>query len=292
MARILFIGIGKMGLPISMNLLRAGHELVVFDKNPAQTALAVGKGAVAATDLPAEAGAAEFIFTMLPASQHLVDVVMGEAGAARHMAAGRIWVDMSTVSVEASRRCNAAIDAAGGMFLRAAVNGSTLFAENAQLTVIASGRRAAYDRALPLLEKLSQTRFYLGDADQARLMKLAVNLVVHATIEVFAEAAVLCEKGGIDWNDAIDVFEGSSIASPQLKFKLPAIRKRDYDASSYAATIVKDSVMALEAAHELGVYAPASAAVLQVYEAGVARGDGGKDFAAVIRTIEAMSGLG
>ena len=291
MANILFIGIGNMGFPMSMNLLQAGHAVAVLDRDRTKTAAAGAKGAREAVDAADGVKNAEYIFISVLTPEILVDVVTGKDGIAPHLRPGQIVVDMSTVSVAASRTCNEAIAAAGALFLRCPVNGSVAFAASGKLTTIASGPQEAFDRTLPLLKTLSQKQYYLGDGDQSRLMKLAVNSIIYTTLEIFAEAAALCEKGGIDWNTALDVFEGSSIASPQLCFKLPAIRKRDFTATSFATTATKDDRMALEAARELGVYMPVTAATLQMYEACVARGHGGKDFAAVLETVEAMSGL-
>ena len=291
MAKVLFIGIGKMGFPMAMNLLGAGHEVSVLDKDPAKVEEAVRRGATAARSLDEGMRGADFIFSSVPTSENLVELAAGTGGIAGYIKPGQIAVDMSTVSVASSRICNEAITAAGAAFLRCPANGSTVYAESAQLTIIASGPKDAYDRALPLLAKLSKTQHYIGDADQARLMKLAVNTIIATTLEIFAEAAVLCEKGGIDWNTAMDVFAGSSIASPQLCFKLGPIRRRDFTPASYVTTVVKDSTMAIEAAKELGVYVPVTAATLQMYEACVARGHGGKDFSVVLEAVEAMSGM-
>ncbi len=291
MARILFIGIGKMGFPMAMNLVKAGHEVKVLDMVADKVAAAVQNGARAANSVADGIAGVDFVFTSVPTSDNLVELMTGSGGIADHIKPGQIAIDMSTVSVASSRKCNSAVEAAGAQFLRCPVNGSTVFAETGQLTVIASGPKQAYDKALPLLEKLSKTRFYIGDADQSRLMKLAVNTIIATTLEIFAEAAVMCEKGGIDWNTAMDVFESSSIASPQLCFKLPPIRKRDFTPASFVTTVVKDNTLIVEAAKELGVYVPVTAATLQLYEACVARGHGDKDFSVIIETIEAMSGL-
>ena len=291
MEKVLWIGVGNMGFPISMNLLKAGYEVAVFDTNGTAIDRAVRNGAGAAASLESGVGGADFIFTMLPSSEILMDVVLGERGVAVFLRPGQTVIDMSTVSAAASRACNDAIASRGAFFLRCPVNGSTLFAEKAELTIISSGPESAYRKSLPLLESISRTRHYLGDGYKARLMKLAVNLMIGVTLEMFAEAAVLCEKGGIDWNTALDVFDGSSIASPQLRFKLPRLRKRDFTPASFTRTMVKDFNLILAAAGECGVYAPVAAAAAQVFEACNARGHAEEDFSAVLETIEAMSGL-
>ncbi len=291
MAKILCIGIGRMGLPMAVNLLKAGHEVAVLDKNPSRVEAAVKQGARAAADMGDGVRGADFIVTSLLTPDALVEVVAGPDGAAAHMEPGQTLIEMSTVSVSASRKCAEAIAPTGGQYLRCPVNGSTVFAEAGKLTIIASGPKQAYERALPLLEKLSQTRFYIGEAEQARLMKLAVNVIIAATQAIFTEAAVLCEKGDIDWNTALDVFAGSSIASPQLLFKIPPLRKRDYTPAGTTGIVIKDTVMALEAAREMGVYMPVTAITAQIFEAAAARGHGDKDFSVILETVEAMSGV-
>ncbi len=292
MSKVLFIGIGRMGFPMAMNLLKAGHEVTVLDLNQAQVAAAVKNGAQAAADLPAGVAGAEFIFSSMPTSASFEKLVLGDKGLAACLKPGQIFIETSTVSVASSRKCAEAIQPSGADYLRSAVNGSTIFAHEAKLTIIASGPKKAYDQALPLLEKLSQTRFYLGDGEQARLMKLAVNTIISTTQAIFSEAAVLCEKGGIDWNAALDVFSGSSIASPQLLFKIQPLRNRDFSVASTPATVTKDTGMFMEAAKELGVFAPVSAVTLQLFEAVVARGNQNRDFSVILELMEEMSGIG
>lgn len=291
MAKIFFIGVGRMGLPIAVNLVKAGHEVAVRDVNPSQVEAAVKEGATVAAGLASGVQGAEFIFCSLPTSEILVDTVAGKGGVAEQLKPGQIFVEMSTVSVASSRACAAAIEPTGAEYLRCPVNGSTVFARDAQLTVIASGPKDAYDRTLPLLEKISEKRFYLGVGERARLMKLAVNTIIGTTQAIFTEAVVLCEKGGIDWDTALDVFSGSSIASPQLLFKIPPLRTRDYTPTGTTSIITKDTGMFLEAAKELGVFAPVSAVSLQLYEAVEARGHRDEDFSIILETVEAMSGI-
>lgn len=289
MAKILWIGAGNMGYPIAMNLVAAGHDVAVHDTDAEKVAKAVAGGASAAGDVLRAAAEADFVFTSVPNSEALQNVVLGANGVARAITGDRILVDTSTVSVESSRLCATAIAAAGGKFLRAPVNGSTVFASEGKLTVICSGPRDAYEKALPLFERISQHRFYLGEGEQARIMKLAINLMVATTSAMFSEAAVLCEKAGMEWNTALDVFLGSVIASPQLGFKIPPLRNRDFTPAFTTRLMAKDVGLALDAAKELGVFTPVTAIVKQILEATIARGSGDRDFSSMLETIEALS---
>lgn len=291
MAKILWIGAGNMGYPIAMNLVAAGHAVAVHDTDAEKVAKAVAGGASAAGDVLRAASAADFVFTSVPNSEALQSVILGENGVARAITGDRILVDTSTVSVASSRLCAEAIAASGGRFLRAPVNGSTVFARERKLTVICSGPRDAYERTLPLFERISQHRFHLGEGEEARIMKLAINLMVATTSAMFSEAAVLCEKADIDWNTALDVFLGSVVASPQLGFKIPPLRTRDFTPAFTTRLMAKDVGLALDAAKELGVFAPVTATVKQMLEATIAKGNGDKDFSSMLQTIETMSGV-
>ncbi len=291
MATVFWIGVGNMGYPITCNLIKAGHTVLARDADAEKMSRAVEAGCRAATDIDEAIRKADIVFTMLPNSEILLDVILGKDGLAREALRDKILVDMSTVSVDASRRCAEAISAHGALFLRAPVNGSTVFAREARLTVIASGPRAAYDKTLPLLEVMSQHRFYMGEKEEARIVKLAINMMVATTSSMFSESAVLCEKAGMDWETVLDVFMGSAIASPQLGFKIPPLRKRDFTPAFTTRLMAKDIGLALDAAKELGVYAPIAATTKQLLEAAIARGDADKDFSSLLLVIESMSGV-
>lgn len=249
------------------------------------------EGAAKAASPAQGVAGADFIFTMVPDSKILEQVIMGKDGIAGALAPGQIVIDMSTVSAESSRNCNAAIAARGAQFLRTPVNGSTVFAREAKLTVICSGPANAFEKAFPLFEKISRFQFYVGEEEQSRYMKLTINLMVATTSQMFSEAAVIVEKAGIDWNTALDVFSGSAIASPQLGFKIPPLRNRDFTPAFTTRLMAKDLELALAAAKELGVYAPVTAMTKQMLEATIARGSADKDFSILLETVEAMSGL-
>ncbi len=291
MAKIGFIGVGNMGSPMSQRLLAEGHDVTVFDVVAAHCDEAVAKGATRASSIAEATKGNEFVFTILPNPDILMDVVLGDGGIASALGGGEVVVDMSTVSIEASAACNTAIEAKGCQFLRTPVNGSTVLAAKGELTVLCSGPKDAYDKTLPLFKLMSKTQFYLGGGDASRAMKLALNMMVATTSMMLAESVVLCEKAGIEWNTAFDVIAGSVLASPQVLFKIPPLRERSYEPAFTTVGMAKDLNLALDMCRQLGVCAPSTALTKQMLEALIAQGKGQKDFASLVQLVEQMSGL-
>lgn len=291
MAKVAWIGVGNMGNPMSQNLIKAGHHLTVYDILSEKCSEVVKQGASLASSAAHATEGADFIFIIVPNPGALLQAVLGEKGVAARLSPGQIVIDMSTVSIEASKTCNEAIEAKGCQFLRAPVNGSTVLAAKGELTVLCSGPRNAYGTVLPLFETLSRVQFYLGDRDSSRAMKLALNMMVGITSQMLAEAVVLCEKAGIEWNTAFDVIEGSVLASPQVLFKIPPLRERNYRPAFTTQGMAKDLGLALDMTRELGGSSPATALTKQLLESLIAQGRGGQDFASLLQLTEEMSGI-
>lgn len=291
MAKVAWIGLGNMGVPMSTNLVAAGHEVSVWNRTASKCDPVVAEGAKKAAT-PAEAAkGAEFIFTMVADSAALTSVILGDDGVVSVLTGGQVVIDMSTVSIESSKECNDAIVSKGCEFLRAPVSGSTVLAKAGGLTVLCSGPKSAYDKTLPLFEKLSKTQFYLGDGDGARAMKLALNMMIATSLQMFSESIVLCEKAGIDWNAAMDVIAGSVLASPLIAYKIPPLRERKYDPAFSTKLMAKDLDLALSVGKQLGVCTPSTALTKQMLEANIAKGHGEKDFAMLVKLTEELSGL-
>jgi len=277
---LLFIGIGKMGLPMAGHLHAAGHRVTVFDLAPERCDLARQRGMQVAEALPEALAAASLVFSSLPDDAALGAVAESLASAGRH---GAIWVDTSTVSPEASRRAADRVSARGIAALRCPVSGNNVMAERAALTVFASGSRAAFDDVLPLLACWGPQQQYLGAGEEARYAKLAVNLLIVGTSTMLAEALALGERGGLDWATLWQVVEGSAAASPIVKAKAPALRKHDYTPTFTVTQMQKDVSLIRAAAAALGVATPVADVAAAALDRAAAAGDAGEDYAVVIR---------
>lgn len=286
MARIHFLGVGKMGLPMALHLLKAGHALGVSDPSGERLALAQAAGLPLA---PASAiGEAEVVFSSLPNDAALLTVGQQVAEQARP---GALYVDTSTVSLAASARVAELCAARGVQYLRTTVSGNNKMAEAAQLTVMASGPRAAYELALPLISTWGPNRFYLGDAEQARLMKLVVNLLIAQTSAMLAEGLTLGRKGGLDWQDMWQVLGASAVGSPILKAKSVQLSQRDFTPTFTVEQMDKDLQLILEAGEQVKAPLMQTAMTRQLMHAAMAQGDALDDYAAVIKAVERSAGL-
>ena len=285
--RVHVIGVGKMGLPMAGNLRRGGHSVTVSDTDRERLRLARVDG-LEVVDAGAGVSAAALILSSLPHDAALLDV---GALVVRHAQRGALYVDTSTVSQDASARVAALCDAAGVRHLRCTVSGNNHMAQAAQLTVLASGPRRAYDEALPVLQLLGPQQFWLGEGEQARLMKLVVNLMIVQTSAMLAEALALGRKGGLDWRDMWRVLTASAVGSPILKAKAQQLVDHDFTPTFTVQQMLKDVGLILEAAASSHVPLPQTAATQQMLQAALAQGLGAEDYAAIVKTAARAAGL-
>jgi len=210
---------------------------------------------------------------------------------AQMASAGAVYVDTSTVSLVASAQVAQQCSARGIAYLRTTVSGNNKMAEAAQLTVMASGDRAAYERCEPLLACWGPQRFYLGDGEQARLMKLVVNLLIAQTSAMLAEGLTLGRKGGLDWQDMWQVLCASAVGSPILKAKSVQLSQRDFTPTFTVEQMIKDLDLIVGAARDVHAPLPQTSATLQLMHAAVAQGQALDDYAAIIKAVERSAGL-
>lgn len=286
-----WIGIGKMGTPMSTHLLKAGYRLAVYDIVPSAMSALAEQGA-APVDSPAEvADHADIIISMIPDDPALEAVASGPRGIFQSARQGMIYIDMSTVSPATSARIGAAADKRGVQYLRAPVSGSTESAIAAALTILVSGPEDAFDQCRDIFEKLGQKVFHVGPGDQARYLKLLVNMMVGITSAMTAEALVFGERGGIDWDLMIDIINNSVVASPLIGFKMQLLKKRDFAPAFTAAQMSKDFDLALDTGRNLDIPMPLTALVRQLFGAMKATGKGELDYFGLLAQMEEMAGI-
>jgi len=281
--RIGFIGLGKMGLPMARHLLGHGHAVMGFDTVVERNQAGRAGGleiAASAKELMSGCGT---IVSSLPNDAALEAIALALA---RDAPAGTVYVDTSTVSIEASSRVHAWLEAAGITYLRCTVSGNSHMAEAAQLTVMVSGDRRAFDAAAPLFGAWGPTCFYLGAAEQARLMKLVINLMIMLTSGMLAEALTLGRKGGLAWADMWQVIAASAVASPIVKAKAGPLGRRDFSPTFTVGQMRKDVGLILDAGATLNVPLGLTALAAQLLASASALGGTGDDYASVIKVVE------
>ncbi|MPW19235.1 NAD-binding protein [Paraburkholderia sp. CNPSo 3157] len=289
--RIGWIGLGKMGTPIVRNLLNAGFDVTVYDVDAARIDEAVRLGAHRAEDVRSVARSAHVIFSIIPDDAVLRTIALGGEGLIDSANDGATYVDMSTVSPAASGDVRNAALKRGVGYVCAPVSGSTVLAEKGQLTVFASGPRDSYAQVVPAFQAVSARQYYVGEDQQARYLKLAINHLVGSTAVLLAEALTLGTKGGLDWCDMLDVIGDSVAASPLVKYKLDPLKKRDFSPAFSSRQMLKDMSLVVDAGISAGVPMTAAALVREQF-ARYAQGDGAElDFFSIVRAVEAQAGL-
>ena len=286
--RVHLIGAGKMGLPMGKHLVAAGHVVTVDDVSEERLKEAMTNGMTVALGAQG-VEAAEVVLSSLPNDDALWNTAQAVA---RHAAPGALFIDTSTVSPAVSARVAERLRERDITYLRSTVSGNNLMAEAAQLTLLVSGPKEAYERMLPLLRLLGPNQYWLGDAEQSRLMKLVVNLMIAQTSAMLAESLTLGSKGGLQWEDMWEVLTHSAVASPIVKAKSAQLARRDFTPTFTVMQMVKDVGLILGEALRLQVPLPQTALTYQLLHSAAANGDADADYAALIRCAERAAGLG
>lgn len=251
--RVAWIGLGLIGLPMAARLAAAGWEVRGFDIDPDRLRLARGRGIASAASMEDAMAGARFVFTSLPTEQVLVEL-------APRIARDAIWIETSTVGPAASAKAAQSMP-----YLRAPISGSTALAEAGTLTAFVSGDKRDFEAARPALGAYSRAQIWVGEGDEARYAKLAVNLMVAVTAGMMGEALALASKGGIAWNTILDVIGDSVVASPLVKYKLDPLRKRAFTPAATGALVLKDLDVMIQAAREAGLELPLAEHVQALY---------------------------
>ncbi|HEY4370332.1 MAG TPA: NAD(P)-dependent oxidoreductase [Burkholderiales bacterium] len=291
-----FIGIGRMGSPMARFLLQGGYQLSVCDPNPEMVKKAVSHGATAAGSVAQCARLSDVVFSSLPDDKILGQTALGEAstgeaGIIASLKPGGIYVDTSTVSPAISTEIALAAGKRGVHYLRMPVSGNSNSAEAGELTALVSGPPEAWKLVEPMVKKFSTAQVYVGDAEQARYMKLVINLVVANTAGVLAEALALGRKGGLEWSTMLDGLAASTIGSPWVKAKARLLKTRDFTPTFTPNQLSKDLDLMLDAGDALGVPLQLTATTRQLMKATNADGYAAEDFIAVVKVVERLSGL-
>jgi 3-hydroxyisobutyrate dehydrogenase-like beta-hydroxyacid dehydrogenase len=289
---VAFIGIGKMGLPMSQLVAKAGYAVTAFDRSVARLNEAREQG-IPVANSPADAVSGRpAVITSLPDDTALRAVMLGPAGLIGAMAPKSVLIETSTVSAEASTEVDAAAQARGIAYLRAPVSGNASIVHTGALSCFVSGPKDAFETVKPLLASFTRAQTYLGASEEARYAKLAVNLMIAVSAAMMAESLALARKGGIAWQDILKVLDDSAVASPMVKYKTAPLRTRDFDSTFSCKQMAKDLDLILGAGHAVGVPLQLAAQVRETYGSLVAQGDGDTDFIATVKHLERLSGLG
>jgi len=289
---IAFIGIGKMGFPMSLLIAKGGYSVTAYDQSAARLADARAQG-ISVASSAAEAVKNRFVvITSLPDDAALQAALLGSNGLLAAMSPNSILIETSTVSAEASTEVDAAANAQGIAYLRAPLSGNASIVHTGALTCFVSGPAEAFELVKPLFAAFTRAQIYLGPAEEARYAKLAVNLMIAVSAAMMAESLALARKGGIAWRDILKVLDDSAVASPMVKYKTAPLRDRDFSSTFSCKQMAKDLDLILGAGHAVGVPLHLAAQVREIYGSLIVRGDSESDFISTVRHLELLSGLG
>ncbi|KRE49551.1 2-hydroxy-3-oxopropionate reductase [Paenibacillus sp. Soil522] len=289
--RIGFIGLGIMGRPMSSNLLKAGYELSVFDINKEAVTALAAEGARAAASPKEVAEHSEIIFTMLPNSQHVKEVILGENGILNGASKGSVIIDMSSISPVVSKELSVKAVNAGLSMLDAPVSGGEPKAINGTLAIMVGGSESVFDSVQDVLHVLGEDVTLVGDNGCGATAKLANQIIVNLNIAAMSEALVFAAKAGINVEKMYKAIRGGLAGSAVLDAKVPLILKRNFVAGGRIDINLKDMTNVMETAHDIGVPLPLSSQLLEIFHALKVDGKAADDHGGIVQYFEKLAGV-
>ena len=290
MANLGYIGLGMMGGRMAARLLSKGHAVTGYNRTRSKAEALAGDGLRIAGTPREAAAAADVTFVMVANSEALKSVADGGDGFIAGLSAGKMIVDMSTVSPALSRELASRVRGTGADMVDAPVSGSVLTLEQGKLSIMVGGDRATFDRLKPLLEDIGPKVTYVGANGLAVSMKIATNISVAVQMLAFAEGVLLAEKSGIPRQTAVEVMTHSAIGSPMLQYRGPFVLQMPGEAWFNTTMMQKDLRLALEMGRELGVPLPTTSTTNEWLTATRAMGLADDDFAAVFQALARAAG--
>ncbi|SJL84253.1 NAD(P)-dependent oxidoreductase [Vibrio palustris] len=281
MSRIGFLGLGIMGKAMALNLVKAGFDVTVWNRDSHKCDELVEQGARVAATPKAVAQVCDITFAMVADPQAALAICQGENGVAAGIAEGRGYVDMSTVDDTTSLEIANAITHAGGRFLEAPVSGTKKPAEDGTLVILAAGDESLYQQAKPAFDVMGKMAPYLGAIGQGANMKLVVNMIMGGMLNIFSEGMALGQKSGLDGQAILDVLAAGAMANPMFTIKGKMCLEDNYATSFPLKHMQKDLRLAVALGDKLDQPLPTAAATNEAFKQAKKAGYADEDIAAV-----------
>jgi 2-hydroxy-3-oxopropionate reductase len=289
MEKIGFVGLGIMGKPMSKNLIKAGHKLVVYDIVPQPVEELKQLGAEVGASPADVASKSDIVITMLPNSPHVKQAILGEKGVVEGAKSGALVVDMSSIAPLVAREVGAELAKKGIRMLDAPVSGGEPKAIEGTLSIMVGGEKADFDRMFPIFKAMGSSAVLTGALGAGNVTKLANQIIVALNIAAVSEALVLATKAGVDPNLVFQAIRGGLAGSTVLEAKAPLMMDRKFNPGFRINLHIKDLGNVLETSREVGVPLPLSAAVMEIMQALKVDGMGGNDHSAIVRFYEKLA---
>jgi 2-hydroxy-3-oxopropionate reductase len=288
MAKVGFIGLGIMGAPMAANLQQGGHQLYVHDRNPPPAGL-IENGATLCESGRAVAQQAEVVIVMVPDTPHVEAVLFGENGVAGGLVAGKMVVDMSSISPIATKEFARKINELGCQYLDAPVSGGEVGAKAASLSIMVGGPDDAFEKVKPLFQLMGKNITLVGGNGDGQTTKVANQIIVALNIQAVAEALLFASKAGADPAKVRQALMGGFAASRILEVHGERMVKRTFEPGFRIELHQKDLNLALQSARALGISLPHTASAQELMNACAAHGMSKLDHSALCRAIELLS---
>lgn len=281
-----FIGLGIMGNAMALNLVKAGLDVTVWNRNVDKCTELVALGAHQGKTPREVAETCDITFTIVSDPAAALAICEGPDGVVAGIGEGRSYIDMSTVDDSTSQTISAAIIKAGGRFLEAPVSGTKKPAEDGTLIILAAGDKSLYDDALPAFEIMGKMSPYLGEVGQGAKMKLVVNMIMGGMLSIFSEGISLGLKANLDGKQLLDIIDAGAMANPMFKVKGPMLLDENYTTSFPLKHMQKDMRLAVDLGDKLNLTLPTAAITNETFKQARKAGFADEDIAAIYKTVK------
>ncbi len=290
MSSVGWVGLGIMGRPMASNLLKGGHAVHLHSRSGVPPEVAAQPGAVACGSGREVAQRAEVVFSMVPDTADVEQVLFGKDGVAEGLSAGKVFVDMSSISPLGTKELARRVNALGCEYVDAPVSGGDVGARSATLTIMVGASDAGFARVRPLLELLGKNVTHVGPNGAGQTAKVANQIVVALAIEAVAEALLFAAKAGVDPAKVRQALLGGFASSRVLELHGQRMIERNFAPGARIALHQKDLENALSGARALGIALPGTATAQQLFNACTAQGGASWDHSAMLRALELLAG--
>lgn len=280
------IGLGNMGTAFAERLLDGGYDLLVYNRTASKADPLAARGAAVADTAAELAERVDVVLTSLPNDEALESVAEEAVGA---MQTGSVLVDLSTVSPAASARVATLAEEASVDYLRAPVSGNPTVVRAGNLSFIVSGPRETLERVEPVIKTIGPTVHHVGDGEQARIVKLALNLMIAGLAQLMSEALVLAEASDVSRKDLLETMASSAVGAPFVQYKTEPLLRDDFSATFTTALMEKDIDLILDAAKQAGVELPVAEEMKGLLRATAEAGYADDDFMALFLRLRSAS---
>lgn len=289
--KIGFIGLGIMGSGMAANVLKAGYDVIVWNRTPGRITPLARAGAAVAANPAAVAAGSEIVIICVSDTPDVEEVVLGPNGVIKGIRAGSLVIDCSTISPTVTKEIAARLKESGAHMLDAPVSGGSEGAAKGTLSIMVGGDAAQLARAMPVLQVMGKTITHVGDHGAGQMAKLVNQVLVVVTMQAVGEALMLAKAGGLDLERTLTAVGGGAAGSWMLNNRGPQVIKRDWRPGFTIDLQQKDLRLVLETADQLGIPLPSTALVFQYYRTLQQQGLGGEGNHALVKALEKLAGM-